>query len=658
MKFLTNNLIPMVIIMRLRDIKNLLFLLLFYIITLYNYSYSQTTVFSDNFESGVDNWTFTGTWGLTSSSFYSSSNSLSESPTGNYTNMQSSTVTIKNNLDLSSYLGAEISFWCKFNIETAFDYVYLEISKDGGSSFVQIDEYTGIQTDWTKLTYNIGSFAGYSDVKIRFRFFSDQAVVKDGMFIDDMIITASNSDDSAPLIVFNKPLFYEGVQGDYILTSSITDVSGVSSATLYYFVDGSGPHSLNGIYISGDNYSFTIPSQTAGSHVSYKIKAVDNSINLNESDTSTVGFSRFIFGSYLSYDDAGVDALAAINGIKMAAVKITIPSGKYGQLVTALIRNYTDENNINDDMLFHVWENNNGMPGNDLITPFLVSPEADLNNPYPFTRIDLRSYSSELMDLTGDFFIGISVPQNTVNLLVSNTANNRSYSFDGTSWSNYSKTYEMRSVIHESSTPLPVELSTFNVDMINNSVSLSWETATEVNNYGFEVERALTELSLQNESINNKDGEWEKIAFVEGHGNSNSPKYYLYKDNSLFASGKYFYRLKQIDIDGTFEYSDIVEINFEAPNDFMLGQNYPNPFNPATKIEYSISASLNSIDLQNVTLKIYDILGREVITLIDEIKKPGIYEVNWDARNQSSGIYYYKLEVNNFIQIRKMNLVK
>ena len=101
---------------------------------------------------------------------------------------------------------------------------------------------------------------------------------------------------------------------------------------------------------------------------------------------------------------------------------------------------------------------------------------------------------------------------------------------------------------------LPVELTTFTASVLEHNVELIWETATEVNNYGFEVERQNTEVRIQN-------SEWEKVAFVEGHGNSNSPKYYSFTDKSIQASGKYLYRLKQIDIDGTFEYSDEVEVN-------------------------------------------------------------------------------------------------
>ncbi|MBK8944021.1 MAG: T9SS type A sorting domain-containing protein [Ignavibacteriae bacterium] len=193
--------------------------------------------------------------------------------------------------------------------------------------------------------------------------------------------------------------------------------------------------------------------------------------------------------------------------------------------------------------------------------------------------------------------------------------------------------------------PLPVELTSFTLNLSENKIELNWETATEVNNYGFEIERLKTNIII-------KDSEWEKIGFVEGHGNSNSPKYYSFKDNLLETSGKYSYRLKQIDIDGTFEYSDIVETNVSSPQNFELRQNYPNPFNPVTSITYSIPND------GHVELGIYDILGNEVEIVENGIKPAGSYTFSFDASKLTSGIYFYKIKTNNFISIKKMMLMK
>jgi len=193
-------------------------------------------------------------------------------------------------------------------------------------------------------------------------------------------------------------------------------------------------------------------------------------------------------------------------------------------------------------------------------------------------------------------------------------------------------------------TPLPVELSSFSVLMVNNGVKLNWRTETEVNNYGFEVERKVSSKQLA-------VGDWARIGFVEGNGNSNSPKKYSFIDDNV-TSGKYAYRLKQIDNDGTFEYSKIIKIDVDAPLEFELSQNYPNPFNPSTTIRYSLSVT------SNVKLSVFNILGEEVQILVNETKEAGIHTINFNASQSNSGIYFYKLETRNFLRVKKMSLIR
>jgi hypothetical protein len=193
--------------------------------------------------------------------------------------------------------------------------------------------------------------------------------------------------------------------------------------------------------------------------------------------------------------------------------------------------------------------------------------------------------------------------------------------------------------------PLPVELTSFTVKVIGNSVKLDWKTETEVNNYGFEILRQAhtsTSLSLTG---------WEKIGFVNGNGNSNSQKSYSFSDQNANGSNKFAYRLKQIDNDGRYEYSNVVEVTL-VPDEFALNQNYPNPFNPSTSIKYSVpQASL-------VTIKIYDVIGNEVQTLVNNKQDAGVYEVTFNAGNLASGMYFYKMQTDNFTQVKKMILIK
>ena len=205
-----------------------------------------------------------------------------------------------------------------------------------------------------------------------------------------------------------------------------------------------------------------------------------------------------------------------------------------------------------------------------------------------------------------------------------------------------------------SDAPFPVELNTFTASVNENSVTLKWETETEVNNYGFEIQRKDPPL---NPLPGGEQKGWVDVGFVKGNGNSNSPKEYSFTDENITA-GSYKYRLKQIDNDGTFEYSDVVEVSFNTPLKFALEQNYPNPFNPSTKIKYSVPSNVKS-GTADVKLIVYDILGREIKTLVNEKQQAGNYEVNFNASGLASGMYIYRIEVGNkFSSTKKMILLR
>jgi hypothetical protein len=184
-----------------------------------------------------------------------------------------------------------------------------------------------------------------------------------------------------------------------------------------------------------------------------------------------------------------------------------------------------------------------------------------------------------------------------------------------------------------------------------NVVHLTWITESEFNNLGFEIHKKSV--------AKNQQSEWNKIGFVEGKGTTTETNYYSLIDRDL-SPGNYQYRLKQIDFDGSFEYSKVVEVTVQEPTKFSLSQNYPNPFNPTTKITYEIPnvETRHASSLQFVALKVYDILGNEVATLSNEEKQPGFYEVEFNAKELSSGIYYYQLNTGTFIQTKKMILLK
>ncbi len=189
---------------------------------------------------------------------------------------------------------------------------------------------------------------------------------------------------------------------------------------------------------------------------------------------------------------------------------------------------------------------------------------------------------------------------------------------------------------------IPVELISFSASLSENSVNLSWATATETNNKGFEIQKKFN------------DGVFEVIGFVQGSGTTTEKQNYSFIDKNLNV-GNYQYRLKQVDYDGSYSYSHVIEIEYSViPQENQLAQNYPNPFNPSTVISYQISS--NSM----VTLKIYNALGKEVVTLVNENQAAGSYSISFTTSKLqlASGTYFYELRAGDFVSVKKMLLLK
>jgi photosystem II stability/assembly factor-like uncharacterized protein len=189
---------------------------------------------------------------------------------------------------------------------------------------------------------------------------------------------------------------------------------------------------------------------------------------------------------------------------------------------------------------------------------------------------------------------------------------------------------------------LPVELGAFTVLQKEHAAVLQWKTATEINNYGFDIERRTI----------GSTSSWTKIGFIFGNGTSNTEHTYSFADANV-SSGTYVYRLKQIDNDGTYKYSSEAEITIAVPAVFALNQNYPNPFNPSTTMNFTLAQD------GYTTLKMYDVLGKEVATLIDGEMKAGVQNtVTFDASKLSSGVYFLRLASSGNAQLKKMLLLK
>jgi hypothetical protein len=185
---------------------------------------------------------------------------------------------------------------------------------------------------------------------------------------------------------------------------------------------------------------------------------------------------------------------------------------------------------------------------------------------------------------------------------------------------------------------VPVELTSFTASPVGNNINLKWTTATEVNNSGFEIQRMYS-------------NKWEKIGFVNGNGTRSEQTEYTFTDKNL-EPGKYAYRLRQIDHDGTFSYSPAVETEIGTPLSFSISQNYPNPFNPSTSISFALP------EAGNIKLVVYNLLGQQIRVLVNEYKSAGSYTIDFNADNLNSGIYLYKIEYKSFTEVKKMTLLK
>ncbi len=217
----------------------------------------------------------------------------------------------------------------------------------------------------------------------------------------------------------------------------------------------------------------------------------------------------------------------------------------------------------------------------------------------------------------------------------------RLYSYNADGVSPYSN-------IAQATTPVPVELSSFTAKVGENSVSLNWTTSTETNNSGFEVQRKTAD-------------KWEKVSFIKGKGTSTEKSDYSYTDDFKYqsVSGVIVYRLKQIDLNGTFAYSDQLNVTVDfTPKEYSLYQNYPNPFNPSTKIKFALPFD------SRVKISVYNILGELVDVLLDEVRSTGYHDIQWNGLGMSSGMYIYTIQAKSvdgqrdYSSVKKMMLVK
>lgn len=414
-------------------------------IFLFSNTYAQELIYSDDFEGGTINWDLTGQWGLATSQAYNGTYSLADSPSGQYANNQTTYATLDSTFDLSASLDANIYFRGKYDVENGFDYCYLEASTNNGSSWTTAYTINGEGNlgNWSTFNINIGGFVGNSQVKVRFRFYTDAGYQAQGIFVDSLRITKDSVDNSPPLILHDPDLHYEGQIDTNFRTFTITDISGVASAILYYSVDGGTFSSITPIDTNGDEFAYALPPQEVGAYVDYYMEAVDSS---NQSNSAFSQFHKYNHGNYIKYEEGEVNFIVSYSSTSIntgTAMRMTLDG--LTTITTAFIGNYTDVNNPNDSMEFHVWADSNSQPASDLITPITVFPEANLQQPHRITRIDLRSYEIQLDSLIGDVWIGFEAPNGNVWLSQTTPGTSgRVRNYNGFTWSTETDDYHFR----------------------------------------------------------------------------------------------------------------------------------------------------------------------------------------------------------------------
>jgi len=409
----------------------------------------QTVEFFDDFESGTTSWELTGDWGLTEDYSYSATHSMTDSPGGDYNANQDTYCTMTTGVDLSdpAILSAEVNFKVIHDIEwsTDFDWVKVQASNDDFATHTDLGIFNGenLLDPWMDTTFSLGAYVGNSNTKVRFHFHSDSGYEVDGIYIDDFTILSSDVDDAPPYIGYdNPPTFYEGSLDEFVFTTNLIDVSGIASALTYYQVEDGDWMSVAGVNTEGDTYEFSIPIQLPGDMVTFYIEATDASANTN---TAVSPDYKYIAGEYMYYDDPEVAFYTNLLAGDATAVVFSLPY--HTQIVTGLIRNYEDQSNPpNKNFMFHVWEALPSGPGDDIIEPFEVEPAATPSNPNPMTVVDLRDYADELTALTGDVFIGISVPEDTVKITMADPIANRSFTLIDNEWQQAAYDFHFRMI--------------------------------------------------------------------------------------------------------------------------------------------------------------------------------------------------------------------
>ena len=355
-------------------------------------------------------------------------------------------------------------------------------------------------------------------------------------------------------------------------------------------------------------------------------------VTLNTGTTAANGFRVAV--------NAKGSSLTAANTLKSATIDVSYDNTKLTYAGTSFngsinaTNGYTTSATNNTTFVRVIITGGGVGPGDPFADP--VVPDV-LGFDIPSTDVTLATVRFTIVNTTTTTNLSILTGSNVISLFSTHSNS------DG-SGSNIAPPPTLTAPVNISGVALPVELTSFSASAHGRSVTLAWATATEVKNSGFQIER---------KALDAKKGEWQKVAFVNGHGTTNAPQSYGYTD-ALQVAGKYSYRLKQTDADGKFEYSKEVEaaIALQA-QDYALSSNYPNPFNPTTSFHFAVKKA------GNVSVTIFNTIGQEVRSLFNDVAQADVmYDLTFDGANLASGTYFYVLKTADRFEVKKMLMMK
>ena len=554
---------------------------------------------------------------------------------------------ISPSIDLSSVIGSLV---IRFYWNTSYYWfvspnnngdVFLKISSDGGTTWTSLwsEDSVGVFTNWTwyEQVLDISAYVGQSNVKIAFNYIGVDAA----QFSLDEISLYSIAGPGAA----SNPNPADGVFGVPITASEAT-WDNPAGATSNEFWFGTDPGSLTILQSGSLATSFSIPPGTLSYNTNYYWRV--DEIDGTGTTTGPVWSFKTERDPSVYFEDfeAGLGSWTITNNGGTCDWAIDLASA-YSMPITS-------EGNV-------AAANSDGCGSGSTMNTTLSQTSG----------VDLSMYSDAFLEFDSDFndylatddgyvdisvdngatwtnvlhYDGIDVRATHVNLDISTLAGGQSdvrvrftYTAPGWDW-----WWAIDNVSIYGVTVIPVELTSFAAVTDNRNVTLNWSTATELNNSGFQVERS-------------SGSAYEVVGFVAGSGTTTEIRNYNFVDQNV-ASGTYSYRLKQVDFDGTFEYSNAIEVEVVGVKEFALGQNYPNPFNPSTTINFSLAVD------SKVSLKIFDVLGQEVATLINGQMAAGSQKVSFDASSLNSGVYFYRIDASGvdgqkFSSVKKMILTK